>query len=179
MNAMSISEPLHCSAPKFGKALPTQAELHQRFTYDASTGNLHHIKGNGPVKRGGKAGRIDEEGYVIVSIKNRLYRAHRLVWIFHHGSIGSGLVIDHINCIRSDNRIENLRLVTVQINTQNRKKAHRNHKSTGIQGVYPRGKRFYSTIMVSGKNHPLGTYDTIEEAHQAYLRAKSQLHAGA
>lgn len=66
-----------------------------------------------------RAGVEDSIGYRIVSIFSKLYKEHRLVWIYHNGSISEKIQIDHINRIRNDNRISNLRLATYSTNGLN------------------------------------------------------------
>lgn len=61
------------------------------------------------------------------------YKAHRLVWFLLNGSIPKGMSIDHINGVRSDNRIANLRVVTHHMNSMNRSKSKNN--TTGVNGV--------------------------------------------
>lgn len=79
------------------------------------------------------AGRIDAFGYVVVKFKQKAYRGHRIVWEMFNGEIPKGMQIDHINQNRSDNRIENLRIVTNQQNSKNRSMSSRN--KSGVNGV--------------------------------------------
>ena len=79
-------------------------------------------------------GYIDADGYVKIKLHFKHYHAHRIIWIIHNGKIPPNLEIDHINCIRNDNRIENLRLVTHKENMQNLVK-HRNNSKLRIANV--------------------------------------------
>lgn len=58
-------------------------------------------------------------GYIRINIKNKVYSAHRLIWEAFNGPIPEEKVVDHINGNRSDNRLENLRLVTQSENVEN------------------------------------------------------------
>ena len=75
--------------------------------------------------------------------------------------------VDHINGIKTDNRIENLRWVTKQQNGFNR-----NCKGYTINKY---GK-YCARIYLNAKRTHLGTFETEEEAHQAYLTKKEELH---
>ena len=106
-----------------------------------------------------------------VKIYGRIYYVGHVVWQMHNGPIPEGLYIDHINGDPFDNRIENLRLATPAQNAQNRR-AHRNNKC-GILGVNKpkRFRRWVSTIQVNGKDIYLGSFDTAEQAGEAYQYA--------
>jgi|LakMenE01Jun11ns_1017448.scaffolds.fasta_scaffold9055776_2 hypothetical protein len=95
--------------------------------YNAETGEVKHLL------RKNSNGSFDKDGYLIIKIKGKQYKAHRLAYAKYHNCIPNG-VIDHINRIPSDNRIINLRDTTQHQNCLNviRKP---NHK-TGIIGVY-------------------------------------------
>ncbi|WP_213082206.1 HNH endonuclease signature motif containing protein [Escherichia coli] len=68
---------------------------------------------------GKRAGGISAQGYVEIQIKGSRYKAHRLAWCLVHGDIPTDMQVDHINHDRTDNRIENLRLVDNQGNQKN------------------------------------------------------------
>lgn len=96
--------------------------------------------------------------------------AHRFVWYLHHGEIAEGLQVDHINLDKTDNRIENLRLVTVDYNNQNRKfRGYSWNKKMG---------QFKAQILVKGKSMYLGSFDKEEDARAAYINAKLKYHGG-
>lgn len=82
--------------------------------------------------------------------------------------------VDHINMNGLDNRRENLRLATHSQNNHNRTQ-YRNNKS-GYKGVNKRGHRWYAAIKVNGKQIHLGTFDTPEQAYEAYKQAAIKYH---
>lgn len=146
----------------------SQSVVAELFTYSATSGALHWRNGNGRrVRAGEAAGTVSDQGYVRVVVDRRRYAAHRLVWILHHGAIPPQLVVDHINGARSDNRIENLRLVTHNVNMQN--KPH----PKGYTKI-PSG--FRAQICVDGKQKVLGVYKTEAEATTAYRSYKRNVH---
>lgn len=89
----------------------------ENFSYDENTGNIHR-KSSGKLMQS-----KDRDGYITISHcingNNKRMRASRLVWVMHNGDIPDGMLIDHINRSRDDNRIENLRLVYPSQNAAN------------------------------------------------------------
>jgi len=121
-------------------------------------------------------------GYRCIKVLGRLQLAHRLAWLYVHG-VWPDHEIDHLNGIRSDNRLGNLRDVSRTTNSENQRRATVGNTSTKLLGatlddsVYRR-KPFKAQIKVNGRSRHLGMFATAEEAHQAYVDAKRQLHEG-
>ena len=89
--------------------------------YEPNTGIFTWLKHRGgKTKKGSIAGSLHKCGYMVIRINVKHYYAHRVAWIYVHGSIPEHVLIDHINGKRNDNRIENLRLATYQQNNENR-----------------------------------------------------------
>jgi hypothetical protein len=156
----------------------TAQRLRELLHYDPETGIFTRA-----VSRQGRnglagcvAGGKTESGYIRISLYNRLHRAHRLAWLYMFGDWPSG-DIDHINGIRGDNRIENLRDVSTSVNMQNQREAQPRNAS-GFLGVTIHGSRFEASIKLNGKNIYLGSYKTPELAHAAYLEKKRGIHPG-
>jgi hypothetical protein len=99
----------------------TQARLKEVLSYNENTGILAWKVDKRSVKKGTIAGSItNSDGYVHVGIDGKLYQGHRLAWLYTYGAFPTK-VIDHINHNRTDNRINNLRDVSVAENNKNRR----------------------------------------------------------
>jgi hypothetical protein len=153
----------------------TQDELKSLLHYDADTGIFTRLTTtNNKHRIGDIAGSLDA-GYIRTKLNGKTYRAHRLAWLYVYGYEPTNL-IDHIDRDTANNRIANLREATSAENQQNRKK--QNNNSSGFTGVslVKKTNRWASHIKVNYKKHFLGSFTTPEEAHQAYLKAKAELH---
>ena len=110
-------------------------------------------------------------GYIYPGIGNKHVFQHRIIAAAFLGldMADSKCQVDHINGIRHDNRLENLRLVTNQQNQWNRPK---------VKGYYwnKASRKWHARIMIDGKPQHLGYFDTEEEARAAYLEAKERWH---
>lgn len=135
----------------------TQKYLEILFGYNGK--DLVWKESRGLAVKGSVAGTINSRGYRHIRIDNNFYQAHRLIWIFFNGAIPEDCVIDHMNRDRSDNRIENLRVLSVSEN--NRNSAKSDHANVG---VWKTGKRFKATYRVDGKRYYIGIFDTEDEA---------------
>jgi hypothetical protein len=109
----------------------------------------------------------DGNGYCRVGFNGRMVLYHVIVWILSTGKdIPQGMEIDHINGNKTDNRIENLRIVTKRENQQNRKK-HRAGRLVGA--TYCKERNDWRSHIVIDKNKIfLGCYKTEQEANEAY-----------
>ena len=154
--------------------------FNERLFYNEKTGifywretELIHAR-----MRGREAGTLSV-GYVVISVKKdgkqRIFKAHRLAWLFINGNFPK-LQIDHINGIKTDNRIENLRETSSFQNMQNLKTAQKNNK-LGVLGVNKKGRKYRASIGINGKIKEIGRFATIEEASNAYIQAKRDIHS--
>ena len=156
----------------------TQSELKNLLYYDIETGNfIRLIRTANAINVGDIAGCVEKTtGYISISVKGKQYLAHRLAWLYMKGEWPINQ-IDHKNSIKQDNKWINLREATSRQNAQNKRKALSNNLSTGILGVYPSCKnRFRAVIQHEGKQIYIGLFKTKEEAYEAYVNKKRELH---
>lgn len=148
----------------------TRSDLLNAFEY-RNGALFHKNQGHGRV-RGEEVGSANSKGYLGTSIRKQYIAIHRAVWIMHFGEIPFGFMIDHKNGQKTDNRIENLRLASPSLNSQNRLFAHKN-SLTGFLGVKKVKRRYQARIQAGKSRVNLGMFASPEEAHAAYIQAKS------
>ena len=141
-----------------------------KFKYDEVNGGVTRIKWSDRNKPDPKP---NIKGYILHGVTTHnsrlMYPAHRLTYLLHNPDMDQSLTIDHINGIKTDNRIENLRATTNQQNHFNRQ--------TNKGFSWSRScKKFRADITVNEKTIYLGVYETILDARAAYLRAKKKYH---
>lgn len=117
----------------------------------------------------------DNYGYFYIDLrkvnKRKKYRIHCLLYkVFNCYYDCKYFEIDHINRIREDNRLENLRIVTIRNNNNNRI-----DQSLFGCGVSKMGKKYRAIISINLNSYHLGTFETQEQASQKYLSIKSQI----
>lgn len=158
----------------------TAERLREVLSYNPETGEFHWLKSsNNFVKVGEIAGkRLNSSGYKDIQIDGVHYRAHRLAWLYVYGVWPDGEV-DHINCIRTDNRIANLRDVPDRLNSHNRIAPSRNNTSGYLGVTKKKDGRYQASIRIGGKRIHLGSFSDPKQAHEAYLAGKRKYHEGA
>jgi len=136
----------------------------------------------GRISRTFKSGKVhfsvgspQKDGYLQIQIDGKLICVHRIIYEHVHGPIPDGLVIDHINRDRQDNRIENLRLVTISTNSHN--SGPRKDSKTGVKGVgFDKCcNKFRGEICVKGVRRKTKYFKTLEEASEALEMLKKTL----
>jgi hypothetical protein len=120
------------------------------------------------------AGSLKPTGYTVVEVFGKNIMAHRIIWAMHFGD--TNYFIDHIDGNRSNNKIENLRIVNRTLNQWNRKISR--NSSTGIKGVRLRkdNGKFEARLCVNKKRLVLGSFDDIELAEFVMQIARDHYH---
>lgn len=167
--------PLSTGSFHVGFNMITQKDLKQYLEYLPETGEFFANKKSINRPAGRKLGTVHSTGYVVIRIKDKLYKAHRLAWLYMTGEF-PGNVIDHINRDKKDNRFVNLRDVTRSDNSENNPIKRSN--SSGFVGVswYAPTKKWRARIMYGYKGKHLGYFQTPQEAHEAYCVAAKKYH---
>ena len=138
----------------------TQSELMELLDYNQKTGEVSARVASGKRKTG-PIGTTNTNGYLVVIIRGRQYRLHRLAWFLTHGTWPKE--IDHINGNKADNRLANLRECTRSQNQANRN-GMMSTNSSGFRGVSRSGRRWQAFVA----KKPLGRFPTAEQAAMAY-----------
>lgn len=148
------------------KTKPTQQELLEYLDYSTDSGILTWIKR--PSKKihlGTRAGSDSQEGYRFLYFKGNKYPEHHIVWCIVYGSFPNHQ-IDHIDQVRDNNRINNLREVTVAENARNRSRAKSQLDEVGIWWC-KRRQRYIAEITFNGKKVFQRAFVDINEAIQS------------
>lgn len=168
-------EDCHMQTPKCDL---TAEQVRELFNYDPEIGVLYWKHPGKSRRKSGIAGTKSKDGYITTTIHYVPYQNHRLIWLYVHGEWPKH-VIDHINGITYDNRIENLRDVTPRINAENQRLPQPNNRS-GILGAtwIEKRKSYHVCIKVKGTPIFLGLFKDPDKARDAYITAKRKLHEG-
>ena len=137
-------------------------------------GVLVWLKTKARAKQGTPAGRIGKQGYRELQVDGVRKKVHHVVWFLHHGEWPE--MLDHINGIRHDNRIENLRKCTYHQNSTNRKKKNR-ELPRNVYKTVPEGK-YRVSLQFKGKHMSFGVFSDLEMADIVARQAR-ELYYGA
>lgn len=139
----------------------TQSELKENLHYCSKTGIFCRLGANI------KVGNFDKDGYLIIKVNYVNYKAHRLAWLYMYGAFPDSK-IDHINGIRDDNRILNLRICNDFENARN--VGLRSDNTSGHKGVsyFKQTNKWKAYASLNKKIIHLGFYKHIEDAAKAY-----------
>lgn len=151
----------------------TQERLKELLHYDPETGAfIWRVARRGPAGVGDVAGTLRVTGYITIGIDGRIYRAHRLAFLYMGVSLPPQ--VDHENHIRNDNRWVNLSPATSFINQRNCT-LHKNNQS-GVTGVHWHKyfRKWTATIGFNKKRYHLGRFNDKEEAIKVRKEAEKR-----
>ena len=158
----------------------TQARLKELLSYDPETGKFTWIaKPNSRANRikiGGEAGSPKGNGYIQIQVDKKNYLGHRLAYLYVVGEFNHG-DLDHVDGNPANNSFKNLRPASRAQNQQNRRNPSSNN-ACGYLGVSYRKDtdKYTAHIVKNNKRLCIGCFETAEEAYDAYLKAKRELH---
>ena len=154
----------------------TQDQLKELLHYDTETGLFTWlVQYNSRTAVGAIAGHFDDRGYRRITICGRIFRCGRLAFLYMTGKWPSNL-IDHKDGDRANDAWNNLREATYGESTHNRYLPVGESKLRGVRPVPSNPHRWEARIAVGYHRVSLGTFDSAEEAHAAYLAASEDLH---
>ena len=142
----------------------TQQRLHELFRY--ADGEL--------IRKGKVAGSVNKRGYKIICVDYVMYKAHRLVFLYHHGWLPDQ--VDHANGNKSDNRVENLRAADNSKNGMNRGMLRNN--TSGAKGVFwdKTHKKWRVAIRFGSVLQSFGRFADFELAELVATMAREKYH---
>ena len=154
----------------------TQEKLKELLSYDKDAGVFTWAVRRRGVAVGAVAGYNRLDGYIQLMAEGKLHYAHRIAWLYVYGELPKDQ-IDHINGVKTDNRICNLRLATNQENQHN-KSSPRTDNTSGFLGVSwsKPAKKWRADIRINGRKKNLGFFNTADLASEVYLKTKRELH---
>jgi len=151
----------------------TQEFLHEAFEY--KDGNIHWKLRTFRTRVKGKiAGQQRTDGYVAVGINGKIYKVHRIIFMMHHGYFPQ--TVDHINGIKYDNRIENLRAATISENCLNR--GLRSDNVAHVKGVkwMSDTRKWRVRVTANKKRLLIGDFKDLELAELVAIEARNKYH---
>lgn len=155
----------------------TANRLRELLNYDPITGLFTNKAARKKVQIGDPAGGIDKStGYIVIGLDRKSYYGHRLACLYMTGEWPPELM-DHRDGVKTNNAWANLRPATRQTNQENQRQATKRNKA-GLLGAYQKRGKWQSAVQVAGRTIRLGVFDTALQAHEAYVKAKRQLHIG-
>ncbi len=153
----------------------TQARLKELFFYNPCTGWFTNRSSRGRAKIGERAGSETGhiQGYRRLTVDYERIYEHQAAWLYVYGEWLEE--IDHEDNHGGHNSIWNLRPCDRSLNMCN---TQRPTGQSGLRGAYldERSLKWYSKIQFGGQQKYLGSFDTPEEAHEAFEEAAKQLH---
>lgn len=153
----------------------TAKRLRELLHYDPETGIFRWSKNRRNVVAGTVAGSPTSDGYRQICVDMNRYRAHRLAWLYVYDEWPGGC-IDHINQIKTDNRISNIRVASVSQNSFNT--TIRSLNTSGFKGVsfHKIRNKWQARSTINGKAKSLGLFDTAIQASEAYENYAKKHH---
>jgi hypothetical protein len=145
------------------KRILTQEELKSQLHYDPDTGIFTRLVSAKNKLLGVVSNGTTSTGYIKISVFGVSYFSHRLAWLYMFGDFPEDM-IDHVNGIKTDNRLKNLRIANKKENARNYGLPKNN--TSGSKGVYWSKDRnkWYSKCELNGVQYHLGMFINKDDA---------------
>ena len=169
MNTNNIQE------AKGVKSIPSLKRLNELIEYDAENGVLTwKVDRSHNTKAGDTCGYSNNKDRQVVEIDGTGYFSHRVIWKMMHGEISKSMTIDHINGNPSDNRLINLRCVSFQENSKNKRMPKNN--TSGVIGVsWQKASQVWRAVIgLNGGKIFLGEFKIKQDAIKARKQGEKE-----
>lgn len=152
----------------------TQDQIKSIMNYDPNTGLLTWISTPRRDLIGKTVGAKMGDGYLSTRVRGKSYLLHRLIWLYTYGYFPKS--IDHKNGIKTDNRIDNLRLADNDENVMNQ--PLKSNNTSGFKGVswHKIMGKWLAYITHKGIRIRLGYFSDINQAAKTVAEARDRLH---
>lgn len=149
---------------------PSTAEVLEYLSnmkYDKTSGKIINLKGK-------HIGTKDKRGYLVYNILGKQFKVHRLIWLLETGDFPNG-VIDHIDGVKDNNRISNLRDTTDKVNRNNPNNKLSSQNKSGVSGVSwcNTRKKWCVRLQKGDKYRFMGYYESKKEAIEAVFYGRT------
>lgn len=151
--------------------------LREMFVYNPETGELfRRVNSRARPNMLVPSGSLSGTGYLTAWVKTANVTVHRIAWALTHGAWPMEIV-DHINGVKTDNRIANLRLVTPAQSLHN--VSQTNDSTSGHRGVVwdPKAQKWCAQAEHEGRRFYFGRYARLEDAVAARHAGAVKLHS--
>jgi hypothetical protein len=126
------------------------------------------------IRKGKVAGSINKRGYRCIYLDTKIYKAHRLIFLYHHGYLPEQ--VDHVDGNKLNNRIENLRAANNSVNMMNRGLMKNN--TSGSKGVFwcKDYQKWRVAVRINKKLRSFGRFEDIELAELVAIEVRNKYH---
>ena len=152
----------------------TQQILQELFIYNSGNLLWKTNRRKNSIKENSIAGNLSKNGYYRTFVNGKAIYNHRAIFFMHHGYLPK--MLDHINGMKTDNRIENLREATYEQNNAN--KAMQKNNKSGCRCVFWHKPTSLWVVLIrkNNKQHCFGYYKSYEEACSVANNKRKELH---
>ncbi|MSR12878.1 MAG: HNH endonuclease [Gammaproteobacteria bacterium] len=145
------------------------------FILDAANGTLTNRVSRGRAKKGDRAGSLCVNGYLAVKVCGTDMYVHRVIWEMAY-LIPAPAQIDHVNGVKDDNRLCNLRAANNSENNSNRNIQSNNTSGSKGVSMHKHSGLWFAYATKNGKRISGGYHRSAEAAALAARAIRDRLH---